>query len=679
MRPCLLLIDLQNDFLARPGLVPPAIELIEQVAELLNDWRDLGLPVMHVHTLVSSNGQNRMPHWQEQNIWCCVEGSPGAEAPMELAPLSSEPIFAKQYFSAFSQGRLLPALQANNIDTLIIAGAYTHACVRATIVDAYQFGFQCWVASEAVGSDSPDHDRMTRAYLSQRGCEFISVAEILSRLPPVSRPLLPSGIVGRKLPSLLLANNWQQSSGNASWVHCKPSNHNEAVFHFTPCTEHEISNAVTAAAEAFSAWSVSSLTDRQAILASWKAAIENSRDDFLRCLTTDIGKPLFDAQQEFDYAMQLLDGCLSGEQGSLIQQLKSDQGTVAVRNCPLGCVGIITPWNNPLAIPIGKLAPALLYGNSVVWKPSPPASGLAMLLMDSLLACGLPANVLNVIFGGADTGVALAFADGLNALSFTGSVAAGRQLAAICAGQGMPLQAELGGNNGVIVTRHCRIAEVAVALAETVFSFSGQRCTAPRRLIVERAVLDEFTDAFVNRVAELQIGLPDNITTKIGPLLSVERQQTMVAIVASAIAAGSRLLCGGGIPKEFESGCWFEPTVLLAASRHDSVVREESFGPIAVILAADDFEDALLLCNDVVHGLVATLCSDSRAQQLRFMQAAEAGILRLGTETTAIHPDAPFGGWKASTIGYPEHGRWDMDFYTRPQALYGFGKVLPVS
>ena len=286
------------------------------------------------------------------------------------------------------------------------------------------------------------------------------------------------------------------------------------------------------------------------------------RDDFLRCLTLDIGKPLFDAQQEFDYAMQLLDSCLNREQ-NLIQQLKSDRGMVAMRNCPLGCVGIITPWNNPLAIPIGKLAPALLYGNSVVWKPAPPASGLAMLLMDSLIACGLPANVLNVIFGGADTGVALAFSDGLNALSFTGSVAAGRQLAVICASKSIPLQAELGGNNGVIVTPHCQVTQVASALADTVFSFSGQRCTAPRRLIVERAVLDEFTIAFLNRVSELQIGLPQDINTRIGPLLSLERQETMAAIVADALATGARLLYGGGVPKEFESGCWFDPTVLL--------------------------------------------------------------------------------------------------------------------
>ena len=273
MRPCLLLIDLQNDFLARPGLVPSAADLTDQVAKLLSGWRELGLPVMHVHTLVSTDGQNRMPHWKVQNIWCCVEGSPGAKTPTELGPLISEPVFAKQYYSGFSQGRLLPALQANNIDTLIIAGAYTHACVRTTIVDAYQYGFRIWAASEGLGSDSPDHDRMTRDYLNQRGCEFIAVAEIFTRLRPFSQPL-PSNIVGQKLPSFLLANIWHQSPGNISWMHCKPSNHNEAVFQFTPCNQNEINRAVKAAVEVFPDWSASPLTNRQAIIASWKAAID---------------------------------------------------------------------------------------------------------------------------------------------------------------------------------------------------------------------------------------------------------------------------------------------------------------------------------------------------------------------------------------------------------------------
>jgi acyl-CoA reductase-like NAD-dependent aldehyde dehydrogenase/nicotinamidase-related amidase len=673
MRSCLLLIDLQNDFLARPGLVPPAAELIDQIAILLKEWRKLGLPVMHVHTLVSTDGQNRMPHWKAQNIWSCVEGSFGAKAPVKLTPLASEQVFVKQYFSGFSHGHLLSSLQANNIDTLVIAGAYTHACVRATIVDAYQHGFRIWAADDGVGSDSPDHDQITRDYLNQRCCEFIDTKEILARLClSVHFPL--ASIVDRKLPSFLLNNTWHPSSSTASWAHRTPTNHKEITFYFTPCNQIEINRAVTAATKALPAWSASDVSNKQAILASWKAVIEHRREDFISCLTLEIGKPLFDAQQEFNYALQLLDACIDRDQ-NLIHKPKYDNGMVDIRHCPLGCVGIITPWNNSLAIPVGKLAPALLYGNSVVWKPAPSASGVAMLLMDSLMACGLPANVLNIIFGGADTGVALALSDGLAALSFTGSIAAGRQLAMICAGKGIPLQAELGGNNGVIVTRHCQVAEVATVLADSVFSFSGQRCTAPRRLIVERSILDEFTSAFINRASELKIGFPQDITTKIGPLLSEDRQQTMTEIVANALAAGARLLYGGGIPTGFESGCWFEPTVLLSDSCLDQVVREESFGPIAVILPVDNFEEALVVCNDVEHGLVATLCSDYPQQQLRFMQTIEAGILRLGVANMFIHPEAPFGGWKASTIGYPEHGRWDQDFYTRPQALYGFGNV----
>ena len=672
MRPCLLLIDLQQDFLSRPGLIPDSGKLIRQVSALLADWRGLSLPVVHVHTIVNADGHDRMPHWKTQHIWDCVAGSPGASPPPKLMPLPSEQVFSKQYYSAFSNPETLPALRALDVDTLVVAGVYSHACIQYTVVDAYQQGFRVWVAADAVGSNSPLHDEITRAYLAARACSFLNVSEILSKFRGMPHAI-DSTATSEKLPSLLVGNDWMQSSLADSWTHYNPSDQSKALATFMPCGAVEVRWAAAGAVQAVPFWSSLSIENRADILAAWKRAIEARRDEFVFRAGLDIGKPLAEAQSEFDYALDLLGACLNSVQD---EGQELNQGKFRVHYRPLGCVGVITPWNNPLAIPVGKLAPALLFGNTVLWKPALPASGIAMLVADTLKAAGVPGNMVNLVFGGADTAKALVYDRNIAAISFTGSSASGRRMAALCADRGIPLQAELGGNNGVIVTRHCNVPEIAHTLTNSVFSFSGQRCTAPRRLIVERPVLHEFTDCFAEHTKALRVGLPHDPLTRIGPLISGECCETMADLVADALHAGGTVLCGGGIPSSFKAGCWFEPTIIVPAEKQDRIVQEESFGPIAVILSADDFDDAMQQCNDVQHGLVATLCSDDLSEQKRFLREAEAGILRIGAEHTTIHPDAPFGGWKASGRGTPEHGRWDRDFYTRPQAIYGLGNFI---
>ena len=671
MRPCLVLIDLQQDFLNRPGLIPEANTLIRQVSALLEDWRSLSLPVIHVHTIVSADGHDRIPHWKALDIKACVAGSPGALAPSLLAPQLAEQLFCKQYYSAVSYPGMLPALRAQAIDTLILAGIYSHACVHSTVVDAYQHGFRVWVAADGIGSDSALHDDMSRAYLAERACTFLTASEIIAKFQPPPR-LTKGPVAGKKLPSLLLGNSWMPSSPAAPpWTHYNPSDQSAALFTLTPCSAADVNRAAVFAANALPSWSSLAGKDRSDLLAAWKDAIEARRDAFVFQAGLEIGKPPTEAQAEFDYALALLSSCLKR---SADQDLTGNDKKVEVRYRPLGCVGVITPWNNPLAIAIGKLAPALLFGNTVLWKPALPASGIAMLVVDTLKAAGVPGNIVNVVFGGADTAKALVFDRNIKAVTFTGSSAVGRRMAILCADRGIPLQAELGGNNGVIVTPHCHVAQLAATLANSVFSFSGQRCTAPRRLIVERAVMQDFTGHFIEQANTLKVGHPHDPLTRIGPLISRARTETMAAIVADALTTGGKILCGGGSPSGFRAGCWFEPTLVVPGGEQDRIVQEESFGPIGVILPADDFDDALRQCNAVQQGLVATLCSDDPAQQNRFLAAAAAGILRIGAEHTFIHPEAPFGGWKVSGLGVPEHGRWDRDFYTRPQAIYGLGR-----
>jgi acyl-CoA reductase-like NAD-dependent aldehyde dehydrogenase len=259
----------------------------------------------------------------------------------------------------------------------------------------------------------------------------------------------------------------------------------------------------------------------------------------------------------------------------------------------------------------------------------------------------------------------------VKAVSFTGSSSTGQQVAALCAAHGKTLQAELGGNNAAVVTAACDIETVARDVANAAFSFAGQRCTAVRRVIVDHAICESFTEALIAAIGSLPVGLPAAHSTRIGPLVSRAAQQRIAKIVASAREQGATVHVGGRVPIGFEQGCWYEPTLLSGLEHQSPVVQTESFGPVLVRSEAADIDDALQQVNTVEQGLTAICYSDDPELQRAFVESAETGVVWLQTRPFAIDPRAPFGGWKASGIGPPEHGEWDRIFYARPQAVYG--------
>lgn len=294
-----------------------------------------------------------------------------------------------------------------------------------------------------------------------------------------------------------------------------------------------------------------------------------------------------------------------------------------------------------------------------------------MLLTETLAEADIPENCVNIVLGDASTAQAVISHPRIAAISFTGSEAAGQQVSVLCAVHQKRFQAELGGNNGAIVTINCDIDAIAAELARQAYCFAGQRCTAPRRLIVEHCAYDKFVKSFIKHASLLQIGFPLDPKTQLGPLVSRRRQAYIAALVDQCKREGGRILHGGNIPVDFVQGCWYEPTIVTGVRPDAYIVQEESFGPVVVIQEAKDFDDALRLCNGVKQGLVATLYSDDRKKQRHFLLEAEAGILRINAGQSTIHPDAAFGGWKSSGIGLPEHGQWDCEFYTCPQSMYG--------
>lgn len=644
MRPALLLVDLQQDYLNRPGLVPAPAQLISNVAALLDICRQAAIPIYHTVTQIRSDGSDRMPHWKMANHWACVEGTSGVLPPAEIAALPEEAIFSKPFFNAFDNPKLSAALAVNDIDTLIVAGIYTHACVRATALDAYRRGHEVWIAADAVASADPTHARLTLEYLEGRAARCFSTTEIATRLAEH-------------------AACSTENSTQRTWSHHNPANWDEVLTEVPLGQPRDLAAALHKVHGTQKACGQTGIAIRIEKLTGLLESLTRKKEQLLSSLILEVGKPLTNAQAEFDFAIALLKHSLQ----SLASEDTAETGAnFQVYHRPVGTIGLITPWNNPLAIPIGKLAPALAYGNAVVWKPALQATQTSRLVMECLAEAGLD-HVVALVTGDADTGRALLEQPEIDAISFTGSVAVGRRVAAICAAQNKALQAELGGNNAAIIMADVDPESIAQMLAPAMFSFSGQRCTGIRRLIVAASIMARFESALIRATIALHVGDPADANVHVGPLISREQQARMATLTAS----GGRVLCGGKIPKGYEHGCWFEPTLITDVLPDSMLVQEESFGPVAVLMPAQDIEHALALNNSVRHGLVTALFTQDASIQEKVMAEAQSGIISINQCPLLIDAAAPFGGWKASGIGLPEHGRWDKTFYTKPQAVYG--------
>ncbi len=408
-----------------------------------------------------------------------------------------------------------------------------------------------------------------------------------------------------------------------------------------------------------------SQTERLSRLNDWYNRLAANQNVWIDRLVRDVGKPVEDAKAEVQYGLDLVK--------NINAQWESDSTSsrFKVRYHPHGLVGIITPWNNPFSISASKIAAALGFGNSVVWKPALPASALSTALHECLAEVGLDHHV-GLITGDGITGDILVRSPEVKALSFTGSIAVGRKIAHSCGRMARPFQAEMGGNNAAIIMADADIEAVAQELAPAMFSFSGQRCTAIRRVIVEEGVFNQFAEAFCEVANNLIIGPPGDRATQIGPVISRQSQRSLVDIIQRAVKEGGELLAGTRLPNNLgDRGCWIAPTVLSNLHPESPVIRDELFGPVVALISAKNLRHAMDIHNNVEQGLLGALFSKCRESQEYFLNNAQAGMLILNHARPQFDSAAPFIGWKASGFGSPEHGRWDRDFYAKVQTLYG--------
>jgi alpha-ketoglutaric semialdehyde dehydrogenase len=619
----LLLVDLQRDYLDRPGLVPDEHAVVSAAAQLLEGFRTAGAPVAHVRTLVRADGSDAMPHWRTSEAALpCVEGTPGAGPPAALAERPGELVARKRFYDGFADPRLDPWLRSRGVTEVVIAGVYTHACVRETALAAYERGYRVVIASDAVGSDRPEHAELTYAWLTGRAAHFRCGDEIVGTLPPAPVD-----------------------------------------------AADEVSAAATRAATAQEAWARQPVDARAAALDAWADVLAAREDELVDAIVREVHKVRGAAVDEVRRAIGHVRTAATLARSGVVDEVSVADG-VRVRHVPVGVVGILMPWNNPLALPCGKIAPALAFGNGVVFKPAPEGRATAGLLMDTLAAAGLPAGLVGLVHGGPSTGMAVVTDPLVDAVAVTGAIPTGRAIAEQCTRLGKPLQAELGGNNAALVLADADLDVVVPALVRNAFGYAGQRCTAIRRLVVAREIVDEFSRRVVAETAALRVGDPSDPATDVGPLISAVARDRVSRVVEAALAGGAILLVGGSA-SDTPAGAFYSPTVLRVDDPRAAIVQEETFGPVAVIQPADGLSDAIAKANGVEQGLVQAVCTGDAAAAAEVLAAARAGIVQWGPGMVPVHPDAPFGGWKASGYGPPEHGRWDAQFLTRPQSVYG--------
>jgi acyl-CoA reductase-like NAD-dependent aldehyde dehydrogenase len=339
------------------------------------------------------------------------------------------------------------------------------------------------------------------------------------------------------------------------------------------------------------------------------------------------------------------------------------------RREPLGVVLAITPWNFPIAIPAWKIAPAIAFGNTVVWKPAEIVPLTSTHFATALSDAGLPDGVLNLVLGrGSVVGDTLVGHERVDAVTFTGSNPVGRALQLKATEAGKKVQLELGGKNPAVVLADADLELAAEQVARGAFLSAGQKCTATSRVIVERPVLEELGERVAALARSWPLGDPLAETTKIGPLSSQSQLDTVSGYLDLAEREAARVLAGGGRPNG--SGYFVEPTVLADLPANSRVVREEIFGPVAVLLPASSYEEAVALANDTPFGLTAALFTRDLSKALRFAREIRAGVVKVNQESAGLEFQVPFGGMRGSSSGSREQGKVARDFFTQWKTVY---------
>jgi len=468
-----------------------------------------------------------------------------------------------------------------------------------------------------------------------------------------------------------VAGEWIESTQAAEDVN--PSNTADIVGLYARADETATIRAIDAAKQAFTAWSRGSIQQRHDLLKRVGDEILARKDELGRLLAREEGKTLAEGIGETVRAGQIFlffaAECvrLAGERISSVRP----NIDIEVTREPLGVVGLITPWNFPIAIPAWKIAPALAYGNCVVFKPADLVPGTAHALSEIIAKAGVPPGVFNLVMGrGSVVGETLVKHPDLAAISFTGSVATGRNIAAACVAGMKKFQLEMGGKNPLVVLDDADLGVAVECAANGAFFSTGQRCTASSRLIVTEGIHDRFVQALTERMQALVVDDALRSGTHIGPAVDQNQLDQDLHYIEIGRQEGATLAAGGELLERDAPGFYLSPALFTDVRNDMRIAREEIFGPVAAVIRVKDYEAALSTANDTSFGLVAGVCTTSLKHATHFKRNAEAGMVMVNLPTAGVDYHVPFGGRKGSSYGPREQGAYAREFYTIVKTAY---------
>ena len=471
-----------------------------------------------------------------------------------------------------------------------------------------------------------------------------------------------------------LAGNWCDSTSGQTFESRNPADTRDIVGRFQLGTKADVAMAIKAAETALPMWRRTPAPKRGEILYAFGALMAQHKERLARAMTREMGKVLSEARGDVQEGIDIA-YLMAGEGrrmfGDTTPSELPDKWAMSIRQ-PIGIAGIITPWNFPMAIPCWKMMPALVTGNTVVFKPASDTPHCATLLVELMAEAGFPPGVVNLVTGtGGEVGDAIVESPDVSVISFTGSSATGKQIAVKAGARLKRLAMELGGKNGVVVLADADLDLATDGILWSAFGTTGQRCTACSRVIVERSVVDGLLQRLETRARALRLGTGLDEATDGGPLISggaVDKVESYIGIgrgEGELVVGGGRATAG-----ELQHGHFFEPTIFAGVGAMDRIGQEEIFGPVLSVIPVADYGEAMLALNQTRYGLSSSIFTRDVNQAFRAMRDFETGIVYVNAGTTGAETHLPFGGWKETGNGHREAGHAALDTFTEWKSIY---------
>ena len=475
----------------------------------------------------------------------------------------------------------------------------------------------------------------------------------------------------KKTKRNFIGGEWLEGANAADNIN--PSDTSDIIGEYAHASAAQTQQAIDAAYQASSAWGNSSIQHRSDILDNIGSEILQRREELGELVSREEGKTLPEGIGEATRAGQVFK-FFAGEAlrpgGEFIDSIRPGLD-VSVTRAPMGVVGLILPWNFPIAIPAWKVAPALAYGNAVVFKPAELVPATAHAMAEIIVNAGVPDGVFNLVMGtGAEVGATIVNHPAVNAISFTGSVRTGRDVALAAASRMAKVQLEMGGKNPLVVLDDADLSTAVECAVNGAYFSTGQRCTASSRLIVTEGIHDKFVAAVSERMGKLTVDHALKAGTDIGPVVDQRQLQQNLDYIQVGINDGANLVCGGEQVSRDTHGFFMTPALFTESSNKMRINREEVFGPVATVIRVKDYDEALATANDTEFGLSSGIVTTSLKYSSHFKRHIQSGVASVNVPTAGVDYHVPFGGIKSSSYGSREQGSYAKEFYTTVKTAY---------